>query len=296
MPQTQSPHADTLRREFDSLLPPRALDRRGFMNSSLAVGFAAATLPVQAQTMIKTDSLGLTAGEVRIPVKGGDMAAYCAMPVGKSGLATVLVVQEIFGVHEHIRDVCRRLAKLGYLAVAPELYARQGDPSKYTDIPKLISELVSKVPDAQVMGDLDATAAWAATHGGGRKLGITGVCWGGRTTLMYAAHNPDLAAAVAWYGPTARAYTAGDKTAIDQAAKVKAAVLGLYGGDDAGIPGDTVEKYFAALKAAGNARSEFVLYPGMPHAFFADYRPSYRKDAADDGWRRLTAWFGKYLG
>jgi carboxymethylenebutenolidase len=205
-------------------------------------------------------------------------------------------VQEIFGVHEHIKDVCRRLAKMGYLAIAPELYARQGDPSKYTDIPKLISEVVSKVPDTQVMADLDAAAAWAAKNGGGGKLGVVGFCWGGRIPLMYAAHSAQLAAAVAFYGPTARAYGPGAKTATEVVGNVKAPVLGLYGGADAGIPNDTVEKYLAALKAAGNAQSEFVIYPDAPHAFLADYRPSYRKEPAEDGWKRLTAWFAKYLG
>lgn len=282
-------------REFDSLLPPLESTRRAFVKTSLAAGFAAAVLPVQAQTMIVTDAQGLTASEVRIRVKDGEMPAYRAQPAGKSKLATVLVVQEIFGVHEHIKDVCRRLAKAGYLAVAPELYARQGDPSKYKEISKLITEVVSQVPDAQVMSDLDATAAWAAKNGGGGKLGITGFCWGGRTTLMYAAHNPDLAAAVAWYGSTANAFHYGDKTALQVAAQIKAPVLGLYGGADTGIPTDTVDKMRDALKAAGNAKSEFVIYPGVPHAFFADYRPSYRKEAAEDGWKRLLAWFGKYL-
>jgi len=281
--------------EFDSLRPPLEVTRRGFVTTSLAAGFAAAVLPVQAKTMITTDTQGLTAGEVKIPVKGGEIPAYRAIPAGRTSLATVLVVQEIFGVHEHIKDVCRRLAKLGYLAVAPELYARQGDPTKYTDISRLIGDIVAKVPDAQVMGDLDAAAAWAAKNGGGGKLGITGFCWGGRTTLMYAGHNSQLAAAVAWYGPTARAYHPGDKTAIEVAPAIKAAVLGLFGGDDDGIPKDTVMKMLDALKAAGNVRSEFVVYPGTPHAFFADYRPSYTKKAAEDGWTRLAQWFQKYL-
>jgi len=287
--------ARTAREEMESLRPAVELTRRGFVTTTLAAGFAAAVMPVQAQTMITTDIQGLTAGEVKIPVKDGQMPAYRAQPAGKSSLATVLVVQEIFGVHEHIRDVCRRLAKIGYLAIAPELYARQGDPTKIAEIPKLISEIVAKVPDAQVMSDLDATAAWARSNGGGGKLGITGFCWGGRTTLMYAAHNPQLAAAVAWYGPTARAYSSGDKTPLELAAQMKAAVLGLYGGEDGGIPNDTVEKLRDAVKAAGNTNSEFVIYPGMPHAFHADYRPSYRREAADDGWKRLTAWFAKYL-
>jgi carboxymethylenebutenolidase len=282
--------------ELDSLMPALKLDRRGFVKTSLGVGFAAGVLPVSAQTMITTDSQGLTAGEVKIPTKDGHMPAYRAMPAGKTGLPTVLVVHEIWGVHEYLKDVSRRLAKLGYLAVAPELYARQGDPSKITDTGAIIKDIVSKVSDAQVLGDLDAAAAWAAKNGGGGKLGITGFCWGGRLVWMYAAHNPDLAAGVAWYGPTARSYHAGDKAALDVARQIKAPMLGLYGGADGGIPNDTVEKLGAALKAAGNTKSEIVIYPNMPHAFHADYRPSYRKDAAEDGWKRLTAWFKQHLG
>ena len=280
--------------EIGSLHPTLGVTRRGFVQTSLGAGFAAAVLPVTAQT-ITTDTQGLTAGEVKIPTKDGEMPAYRAMPTGKTGLPTVLVVQEVFGVHEHIKDVARRLAKQGYVAVAPELYARQGDPGKYTDTSALMNEIVSKVSDAQVMADLDAAAAWAEKNGGGGKLGITGFCWGGRITLMYAAHNPRVAAAVAWYGPTARAYHAGDKTALDVATQIRAAVLGLYGGADGGIPNDTVEKFGAALKTAGNTRSEMVIYPNMPHAFYADYRPSYRKEAAEDGWKRLTAWFKQHL-
>ncbi len=251
--------------------------------------------PVTAQTTITTDSQGLSAGAVKVPTKDGEIPAYRATPAGKPAVATVLVVQEVFGVHEHIKDVCLRLAKLGYFAIAPELYARQGDPSKVSDPSVLIKDIVSKVPDAQVMADLDAAAAWAAKNGGGGRLGITGFCWGGRVVLMYAAHNPNLAAGVAWYGPTARAYHAGDKTPIDVATQIKAPVLGLYGGADGGIPSDTVERLGAALKAAGNMRSEMVIFPNMPHAFFADYRPNYRKQAAEDGWERLTVWFKQYL-
>ncbi len=283
--------------EIDSLLPALHLDRRGFVKTALSAGFAASVSPVVAQTMITTDTQGLTAGEVRIPAKGGDMPAYRAMPAGKSGLATVLVVQEVFGVHEHIKDICRRLAKAGFLAVAPELYARQGDPAKYADIGKLISEVVSKVNDAQVMDDLDSTAAWAAKNGGDAgKLGVTGFCWGGRIVWMYAAHNPKLKAGVAWYGSTARAFAQGDKTALEVVAQIKAPVLGLYGGADQGIPTDTVEKMRDALKAAGNNKCEIVIYPDTPHGFNADYRPSYRKEPAEDGWKRCVAWFKKNLG
>jgi carboxymethylenebutenolidase len=277
--------------QIDSLLPSSALTRRGFVRTSLAAGFATAVLPVQAATMIVTDTQGLTAGEVKIPTKDGEMPAYRAMPTGKSGLGTVLVVQEIFGVHEHIRDVCRRFAKAGFLAVAPELYARQGDVSKMS-VGDILGKIVPKVPDAQVMADLDAAAAWAAANGGDAgKLGITGFCWGGRIVWMYAAHNPKLKAGVAWYGSVASSFRPGDRTALDVAAAIRQPMLGLYGAADGGIPNDTVEKMRAALKAAGNTASEIVLYPDTPHAFHADYRPSYRKEAAEDGWKRATAWF-----
>ncbi len=282
--------------EIDSLSPALELSRRGFMKTSLGAGFAAAVLPVVAQTTVRTDAAGLETGEARLAVSGGEMPAYWAKPAGKTGLPVVLVVQEIFGVHEYIKDVCRRLARQGYLAVAPELYARQGDPSKVADIATLIKDIVARVPDSQVMADLDAAAAWATQHGGGGKLGITGFCWGGRTVWMYAAHNPAVAAGVAWYGPVARSYFAGDPTPLDVVARIKAPVLGLYGAADGGIPNDSVEKMRAALKAAGNTKSELVSYPDTPHAFHADYRPSYRKPAADDGWQRLSAWFQHHLG
>ena len=279
------------REQVDSLLPSTALTRRGFVRSSLAAGFATAVLPVQAATMIVTDAQGLTAGEVKISTKDGRMPAYRAAPAGRSGLGTVLVVQEIFGVHEHIRDVCRRFAKAGFLAVAPELYARQGDVSKMS-VGDILGRIVPNVPDAQVMADLDDAAAWAAANGGDPgRLGITGFCWGGRIVWMYAAHNPRLKAGVAWYGSVASSFHPGDRTAVDVAASIRQPVLGLYGAADGGIPNDTVESMRAALKAAGNAASEIVLYPKTPHAFFADYRPSYRKQAAEDGWKRTVAWF-----
>jgi carboxymethylenebutenolidase len=280
--------------------PPARCDdsRRNFVMTSLAGGFAAAVSPVQAQTTITTDSTGLQAGEVRIPAQGGDMPAYRAAPAAGAAagraLPVIVVVQEIFGVHEHIRDVCRRFAKLGYLAVAPELYARQGDPSKYPDIPALYAAIVSKVPDAQVMGDIDATIAWAAVNGGDTgRLGITGFCWGGRITWLYAAHNPAVKAAVAWYGRLV-----GENTpltpvqAVDVAATLQVPVLGLYGGADAGIPPETIERMRRALAAntGPGGRSRFIVYPDAPHAFHADYRPSYRKEAAQDGWARCIAW------
>jgi carboxymethylenebutenolidase len=286
--------------DFDSLLPPLSLTRRGFIATSLATGFAAAAGSVSAQNVITTDTQGLTAGEIRVPVADGEMPAYRAAPAGKTGLPVVLVVQEIFGVHEHIKDVCRRLAKAGYLAIAPELYARQGDASKYTEISTLISEVVSKVPDAQVMADLDATAAWAAKNGGdAMRLGITGFCWGGRITWLYSAHNPAVKAGVAWYGKLVGPAAPLQPTQpIDVVAKLNGPVLGLYGGKDTGIPLDSVESFNAALAKGSDAAkaSTIHVYPDAPHAFNADYRPSYRQAEAQDGWQRMLSWFAKNLG
>ncbi|MGH7899470.1 MAG: dienelactone hydrolase family protein [Candidatus Binatia bacterium] len=271
------------------------LTRREFFVTTLAAGFALAVEPVVAET-IKTDAAGLAAGEVKVPVADGEIPAYRAKPASGGPFPIVLVVQEIFGVHEHIRDVCRRFAKLGYLAVAPELYARQGDVSKIAEVQEIVSRVVSKVPDAQVLSDLDRTAAWAAKSEGGsaEKLGVTGFCWGGRIVWLYAAHNPGLKAGVAWYG---RLATEPDpphpKNPIDVAAELKAPVLGLYGGADTGIPLETVERMRQALEA-GNKPSEIVVYPDAPHGFFADYRPSYRKDPATDGWKRLLEWFRRH--
>ena len=285
--------------DLDSLLPALKLNRRGFMVTALAAGFAAAAGPVMANTAISTDTQGLTAGEVKIPVNDGQMPAYRAMPANAVNAPVVLVVQEIFGVHEYIKDVCRRLAKAGYMAIAPELYARQGDPSTYTEIPRLFAEIVSKVPDAQVMADLDATAAWAGKNGGNiQALGITGFCWGGRITWLYSAHNPAVRAGVAWYGRLT-----GDKTGLtpshplDIATTLHGPVLGLYGEKDGGIPLDTVEAMKAAL-AGGDAAakaSQFIVYPDAPHAFHADYRPSYREAAAKEGWEQALKWFERHL-
>ena len=271
------------------------VSRREFAVTTLAAGFALATQPVAAET-ITTDTTGLTAGEVKIPVKDGTVPAYRAAPEKGGPFPTVLVVQEIFGVHEHIKDVCRRLAKLGYLAIAPEMYARQGDVSKL-EMQDIISKVVSKVPDAQVMSDLDATVAWAKKEGKGdtSKLGITGFCWGGRIVWLYAAHNKDLKAGVAWYGRLSGAGKATDlqpKYPIDLAGDIKAPVLGLYGEKDTGIPVKDVEAMRAALKKADKP-GEIVVYPDAPHAFYADYRPSYRKGPAEDGWKRLKEWFKK---
>ncbi|MBL0898289.1 MAG: dienelactone hydrolase family protein [Reyranella sp.] len=283
-------------------LDERGLSRRSALKATatgaaLGSTFALSVQPVSAQTMITTPADGLTAGEIKVKTADGkEMAAYRAMPARGTGFGTILVVQEIFGVHAHIADMCRRFAKAGYYAIAPELYFRQGDPKGYTEIPKLIAEIVSKVPDAQVMADLDACVAFAKGEGKAdtAKLGITGFCWGGRITWLYAAHNPGLKAGVAWYGRVV-----GDSTAmtpkhpVDLAKDLKAPVLGLYGGADTGIPNDTVDRMRAALKegSAAAKKSEIHTYPDMPHAFNADYRPSYRKEAAEDGWKRALAWF-----
>ena len=282
--------------ELDSLTGRTALTRREMMMTALAVGFAAAVQPVRADTVITTSAEGLTAGEVTIPVADGEIPAYRAMPAKGGPFPVVLVVQEIFGVHEHIKDVCRRFAREGYCAIAPEMYARQGDVSKLTDYREIFAQVVSKVPDAQVMSDLDAAVAWAARSGIGdaARAGVTGFCWGGRITWLYAAHNPKLKAGVAWYGRLAGGPTElQQKYPLDLAAELQAPVLGLYGGQDQGIPLDTVEKMRAAIKEAGG-KSEIVVYPDAPHAFHADYRPSYRKEAAEDGWKRLLAWFKKH--
>ena len=279
-----------------------APSRRRALTLGLGMGYAAATLPVMAQTAIKTPADGLSVGEVSIDVAGFKMPAFRAQPAGKTGLPVVLVLSEIFGVHEYIADTAVRLARAGYLAIAPELFVRQGDAQSYGEMAKLMSEVIAKVPDAQVLGDLDAAVAWAAANGGDTgKLAVTGFCWGGRQTWLYAAHQPKVKAGVAWYGRLV-----GDSTALtprhplDVAAQLKAPVLGLYGGADTGIALDTVERMKAALAAAGaqgNAAagaSQFVVYPDAPHAFHADYRPSFRKDAAEDGWKRALAWLRQH--
>ena len=290
--------SDDHRQDTEALLPGRTTEagatRRLALQTALGLGYAAAATPLMAQTAIATPADGLTAGEVSFTVGGFKVPAYRAAPAGKTGLPVVLVIQEIFGVHEYIADTCRRFAKAGYLAIAPQLYARQGDASKYTEAAKLMAEIVSKVPDAQVMADLDGAVAWATANGGdAARIGITGFCWGGRITWLYAAHGP-VKAGVAWYGRVVgQASDLTPKHPVDIAPILKAPVLGLYGEKDTGIPLDTIDKMKAAL-AGGTAAakaSEFVVYPDAPHAFHADYRPSYRKEAADDGWKRALAWF-----
>lgn len=271
------------------------LDRRNFVKVALGTGFAASVMPVCAQTMIKTDTTGLRTGTVSLRIGEQDVPVYRAQPEGKTDLPVVLVVSEIFGVHEHIADVARRFAKQGYLALAPDLFIRQGDPSKYATNTEVIKEVVSKVPDAQVMTDLDAVVAWAKKNNGDvSRLGITGFCWGGRITWLYAVHNPAVKAGVAWYGRLV-----GDRSVltpwqpVNNAAKLKVPVLGLYGGKDAGIPLDSVEKMRNEL-AKGDSKSMIVVYPDSGHAFHADYRPSYVEADAKDGWRRALAWFKEH--
>lgn len=289
---------EDLRSDVHSLLPGRSTEagatRRTALQAALGLSYAAAAAPLMAQTAMATSADGLDAGTVHYEINGFQVPAYRAAPAGKTGLPVVLVIQEIFGVHAYIADVCRRLAHAGYLAIAPELYARQGNPGQYPDIAKLMAEVVAKVPDAQVMADLDGAVQWAAAHGGdAARVGITGFCWGGRITWMYAAHGP-VKAGVAWYGRllgSASALT--PQQPIDLAPHLKAPVLGLYGEKDGGIPLDTVDKMKAALASGSTAAkaSQFVVYPDAPHAFHADYRPSYRQGSAEDGWKRMLAWF-----
>jgi carboxymethylenebutenolidase len=285
---------DTHAPELLTMIPKTSFSRRGFVMTSLASGFALAAGPVSAQT-ITTDTNGLVAGEVKVPTADGEMPAYRAMPDKGGPFPTVLVIQEVFGVHEHIKDVVRRFAKAGYYAIAPELYARQGDPSKYTDIPKLISEVVAKVPTDQVMRDLDAAMIYAKSTGKAdtTKLGVTGFCWGGFATWMYAAHNPALKAAVAWYGPSRKITDLTPQNPEDVAQDVKCPVLAFYGGQDKSIPQDVIDKRQKACTDAGKG-CEVKIYPEAQHGFNADYRPSYNAEAAKDAWGRTLAWFKKY--
>lgn len=288
-----------IRHDIESLVPATTLSdgvgRREFLKAALGTGFAAAVMPVCAQTMIQTDTQGLTAGTVQIDAKDRKIAVYRAQPAGKTNLPVVLVISEVFGVHEHIADMARRFAKQGYLALAPDLFARQGDPQFELSVQDILNNIIAKVPDAQVMSDLDACVAWATAHGGdSKKMGITGFCWGGRITWLYASHNPAMKAGVAWYGRLT-----GDKTAltpkhpVDLAETLKVPVLGLYGGKDASIPQESIEQMKAAL-AKGRSGSRFVVYPEAGHAFNADYRPSYVESAAKDGWTRCLAWFREH--
>ena len=269
--------------------PP--LSRRALFKTSLSAGFCAAVSPVWAQA-ISTPSVGLIAGEVKIASAGFDVPSYRAMPDKGGPFPVVLVIPEIFGVHEYIKDVCRRWAKLGYYALAMELSARQGDASAQTDIGKLMGEIIGKIPDAQVAADLDAGIAYAAKSGSGdvARAAVTGFCWGGRQSLLYAAHNPSLKAAVAWYGPLGGAASElRPKSALELAPTIKVPVLGLYGAKDGGIPADQVAQLRSTLDAAGKG-SKIIVYDDAGHAFHADYRPSYVKADAEASWKEATAW------
>ncbi len=281
----------SIKSEVDSLFPSSRLDRRGFIVTALGAGFAVAVQPSAAQSPVKTPADGLTTGQITVPVADGEMVAFRAMPAGKTNVPVVLVVSEIFGVHEYIADVCLRLAKEGYMAIAPELFARYGDPRKIANVADIMSGVIAKVPDAGVMADFDACVAWASKNGGdASKLAITGFCWGGRQTWLYAAHNPAVKAGVAWYGRLdGEVNDRTPKYPLDIAAQLKVPVLGLYGGADQGIPLDDVEAMREAVKKGGS-KSELHVYPGAPHAFHADYRPTFKKDAAEDGWKRLLVW------
>lgn len=282
--------------DVESLLGQSSLSgadgRRGFLKVALGTGFAVAALPVVAQNVIKTDGAGLISGTILVKIDGQDVPVYASQPEGKTGLPVILVISEIFGVHEHIADMARRFAKQGYLALAPDLFVRQGDATKAPSMPELMKNIVGKTPDAQVMSDLDAIVAWAKQNGGDTaRLGITGFCWGGRITWLYAAHNPAVKAGVAWYGRLV-----GESTAItpqhpvDIAPTLKAPILGLYGAKDTGISQESIATMKAAL-AKGTSKSEFVVYPDSGHAFNADYRPSYVAADAKDGYARCLAWF-----
>ncbi|CAJ0722777.1 MULTISPECIES: dienelactone hydrolase family protein [Ralstonia] len=281
--------------EVESLVPGRSFDRRGFMKTALGSAFAAAVLPVSAQT-VHTDFNGLTAGEVTVPVGDFKMPAYRAQPEGKTKLPVVIVISEIFGVHEYIADICRRFAKLGYLAIAPELFVRQGDPRAYGTVQETVANVVSKVPDSQVAGDIDATIAWATENGGdAARIGMTGFCWGGRQVWLAAERNPGIKAAVAWYGPLkGNPNPLQPVSPVDKVDELKAPVLGLYGAKDTVITEDVRDTMKSALEKSKNPKahaSRIIVYPNSGHAFHADYRPSYIKADAEDGWKKCLAWF-----
>jgi len=290
-----------MKEDISSLVPSAFnLDRRDFFVTSILAGaFALAVQPIAAQTQIKTDANGLIAGEVKIPVAGGEIPAYRAMPDMKNKkFPVVLVVHEIFGVHEWIQDVARRFAKLGYMAIAPSLYARQGDVTQMKDIQEIIGKVVSKTPDAQVMTDLDSTVAYAKKNNGNtKKLSVTGFCWGGRITWLYAAHNKNVDAGAAWYGGLVASASRPKNPLqptmpLDVAKDLRVPVLGLYGGLDTGIPLDSVQQMQEELKK-GKSKSEIIVYPNAKHGFHADYRDSYNKESSDEAWKKLQEWFKK---
>jgi carboxymethylenebutenolidase len=281
--------------QLEKFLQDHKLSRRKFV-ATVSAGFALAALPLAAQTdqTIKTDANGLEAGDIKIPVKDGELPAYRAMPASKGNHPVVLVVHEIFGLNEHTRDICRRFAKLGHEAIAPDLFHRQGDVSKLPM--QQLFQMMGKVDDALVMSDLDTAVAWAAkNHGNTKKLGITGFCWGGRIVWLYAAHNPAVKAGVAWYGPVGA--SSGNplqpKGPLDIAPTLKTPILGLSGAKDQMVKPESIERMKEVLKQAGNP-SEFVIYPNSGHGFFADFRQGYDQEAAQDGWKRMQDWFKKH--
>ena len=293
---TAQPKLTELASDIVGLTKAPDLSRRNFFmtaSAAAAAGYTLAAGPVRADA-IKTPTDGLKAGDAKVKVADGEMPVYYARPANATNPPVILVAMEIFGLHEYIKDVTRRLAKLGALAVAPDYYFRKGDLTKVTEMPQLMP-LVNSKPDAELFSDLDATVAWAKQQGGDTgRLGIMGFCRGGRTVWEYAAHNPNLKAGVAFYGTLVDPPNPGwPKSPTQLAPEMKAPVLGLYGADDTGIPVAQVEAMKAALAAAGKT-AEFKIYPGAPHGFHADYRASYRKEAAEDGWNQMQAWFKKY--
>ncbi len=290
------PENEILTSDIAGMTKAAPFSRRGFMTAAAATaaGYTLAAGEVRADA-IKTDTAGLDAGDAKIAAAGGEMPVYFARPKGVANPPVIMVAMEIFGLHEYIKDVARRLAKLGAFAVAPDYYFRTGiDLTKMTDF-KEIMPIVNAKPDAELVSDLDATAAWAKSQGGDTsRLGIVGFCRGGRTVWVYAAHSDALKAGVAFYGSLVDPKNpAWPKSPIQLAPEMKAPVLGLYGEADQGIPLAQVEEMKAALKAAGKT-AEFKIYPGAPHAFHADYRPSYRQEAAEDAWKQMQAWFKAY--
>ncbi len=279
---------------FDSLFPEMKFTRRDFLASSAATGFALAAGPVMAQQAIKTPADGLEAADVKIPVAGGAMPAYYAAPKKAGKFATVIVIPEIFGLHEYQKDICRRLAKAGYYAISADPFFRKGDLAKISDFKQVLAA-ANSLEDTQMLSDLDVLVGWVEkqSKANAKKLGITGMCRGGRTVWMYTAHNKKIKAGVSWYGGLNPMPPAMPLSPIDVADRLNAPVLGLYGGADQGIPMDMVERLRAGIRAFEKP-CEIHVYEGMPHAFHADYRPSYRKEAAEDGWKRMRAWFKKH--
>jgi carboxymethylenebutenolidase len=281
---------------MESLLPEVKFSRRGFLASAAATGFALGAGPVIAQTAIRTPAEGLDVADVKIPVAGGEMPGYTAAPKKAGKFPVVIVVPEIFGIHEYQKDICRRLAKAGYFGITLDPFFRIGDLSKIPEFKEVLAK-ANSLDDTQMLADLDALVAFVEKQGkaNAKKLGITGMCRGGRTVWMYTAHSKKIKAGVSWYGGLNPTLPAQPLTPLDIADQLNAPVLGLYGGADQGIPIAMVERMRAALFAFGkDKQSPIHVYEGMPHAFHADYRPSYRKEAAEDGWKRMLAWFKKH--